>query len=284
VHPIAHALLAVAAWTLLASALAAAEPDDGAAPSGVPDPYGLGERLALVDWLREHRLPVADPGDLAALRRSYRAVTVPGPDDRADERRTLAFALWKRHGVAASDDASLADLRAQLAELDRRRAAAPPPPSGGGVTVLAPDPRQRPPSDAPPEGPPPGAEPGQRPPPPPLPPAAPGERIPAPVVQFSALVWRVPGPNGGTWRAGDGSQAFPRTLGGIAEPAPDGTQILVWKERGFVIQSCARLVDGAYQISFPAGLLHLTMIDARHCEVAFMEAGASATRTFQTGL
>src|SRR5580700_9097760 len=54
----------------------AAEAD---APVAVPDEAGLGERLALVAWLHEHQVAVADANDLPALRHAYLAKTNPAP-------------------------------------------------------------------------------------------------------------------------------------------------------------------------------------------------------------
>ena len=55
----------------------------------VPDDVGLGERLALVQWLNDHQAPPKDPEDLAALRHDYNRLAHP---DRIAAAATAAAA------------------------------------------------------------------------------------------------------------------------------------------------------------------------------------------------
>jgi acetyl esterase/lipase len=72
--PVAGVDLPPATATATSAAGAAAD-----AATDVPDEFGLGERLALVSWLRDHGAPPADPEDLAALRRDYNRLAHPAP-------------------------------------------------------------------------------------------------------------------------------------------------------------------------------------------------------------
>ncbi len=63
----------VAVQLMLLGAVAA----EAGTPSDVPDEFGLGERLALVSWLNDHHVAVADPNDVPTLRRTYVAKATP---------------------------------------------------------------------------------------------------------------------------------------------------------------------------------------------------------------
>jgi hypothetical protein len=110
---------------LLAAVLLAAE------PPAVPDPYGLGERLALMDHLREaYRLTPAPGTSVEDLRTLYAEAwrrTQPADDEAAVRRRDDAARLRRRiadrhhHEVAAS--LSLEDLQALWKQLEAQREA-----------------------------------------------------------------------------------------------------------------------------------------------------------------
>ncbi len=97
----------------------------------VPDPIGLGERLALVDWLQQHGAPPKDANDLPALRRAYQQLAHPtapssgqGPGLDADPMRAeIILQIWKRHGRNADASLPTASLQAQLSRLDDERKA-----------------------------------------------------------------------------------------------------------------------------------------------------------------
>lgn len=141
----------IAVAVCLAALAAAAEPPP------VPDPIGLGERLALIDHLQETYGRRPPPGaSLEELRRLYAAqwrARQPAPADaigedtgRADREARLRRRIGDRHGVAADpgldEDGLIALLRrldadrgerdraaiAVMAAADAGRAADPPPP------------------------------------------------------------------------------------------------------------------------------------------------------------
>ncbi len=89
--------------------------------SEVPDPYGLGERLALIAWLQDHSLPIEDPTDISRLRQRFSEALAPAPDEEwlhklAETKRLL----WIRHSVLAVGQ-DLSALEAELLDLDRRQ-------------------------------------------------------------------------------------------------------------------------------------------------------------------
>ena len=93
----------------------------------VPDPFGLGERLALVDYLREQKIAFASANDLRDLRRLYVEATAPKVDaaqleetKRRDlEKTRLRQELASRYGVTAPPDADNAALKALIAEREQ---------------------------------------------------------------------------------------------------------------------------------------------------------------------
>jgi hypothetical protein len=90
--------------------------DDG--PTTVPDPVGLGERLALIDYLHDHAQQVEPGADLAALRHQYRALLAAAagaPDKQA--RDAAALELWRTYGESATADETLAQIKARLDQL-----------------------------------------------------------------------------------------------------------------------------------------------------------------------
>lgn len=123
----------------------------GAEPPPVPDPFGLGERLALIDHLREAYGLRPEPGsDLEALRAAYATAWAarqrPADVDagRPERERRLRARIAERHGVepeAGLDEPALQALlrrldaeraardAADIAELAARDAAAPRPPA-----------------------------------------------------------------------------------------------------------------------------------------------------------
>src|SRR5687767_2478217 len=90
------------ALTCLIACVASLHAVDLSEPVDVPDDIGLGERLALVAWLGEHKIPVTDPQDLPALRLAYlkrahpERLLEPGAPKPEEERQRgeLAAALY----------------------------------------------------------------------------------------------------------------------------------------------------------------------------------------------
>ncbi len=100
----------------------------GEAPTAVPDPYGLGERLALIDWLKSNRCAIGDPQDLDGLRRRYREATAPSAPTGAARRRDeeydrLARDLWVRFSKPTQADWTHDDLRRAIADAEATQAA-----------------------------------------------------------------------------------------------------------------------------------------------------------------
>ncbi len=139
------AALLLVLCSALACGHARAEDD---APTDVPDPVGLGERLALIDYLHDHGRQVEAGADLASLRHEYRALTAKAaPSAEQAARDAAALELWRTYGESATPDETLAQLRARLDKLAAKAAsahqqelaheaddaaaadAAPPPPS-----------------------------------------------------------------------------------------------------------------------------------------------------------
>ncbi len=116
--PLSAALGLVAVQLLALGALPAAE-----VVADVPDEYGLGERLALVAWLSDHHVAVADPRDVPALRRLYatKAHPDPGPPvgSTLDEQQhaDLAAELYREFGRNPPAGASVADITTLIASL-----------------------------------------------------------------------------------------------------------------------------------------------------------------------
>jgi hypothetical protein len=106
-----------AAWSADATPAAG---DPGDTVTDVPDDVGLGERLALVQWLKDHNDPPKDAEDLPAMRREYvrlahpeRVVAAPvvpvavAPAAPVDQRRATLLAQLKKVGI--SPDPTLSD-------------------------------------------------------------------------------------------------------------------------------------------------------------------------------
>jgi hypothetical protein len=91
-------------------------------PTDVPDPYGLGERLALIDWLRSRRVEVAEGAELADLRARYRAAQQAPAADPGSDREAAALELWRRHGVSAEPGVGADEIRRRIAALDLQQA------------------------------------------------------------------------------------------------------------------------------------------------------------------
>jgi hypothetical protein len=77
----------------------------------VPDDVGLGERLALVQWLNDHKDPPKDPEDLAALRHEYNRLA--HPDRIAAAATAAAAAATTAPAVSAHRQNLLDQLRKQ---------------------------------------------------------------------------------------------------------------------------------------------------------------------------
>jgi hypothetical protein len=131
-------------------------------PPPVPDPIGLGERLALIDHLHEaYGIRVAPGATLEDLRARYAAAwsarQAPVDDGAAERCRRLRERIATRHGVEAETPADEAGLRAQLARLDAERAERDRAAIAALVAADAAAPRIDPPvetaSDAPPAAP-----------------------------------------------------------------------------------------------------------------------------------
>ena len=101
-------------------------------PVDVPDEFALGERLALVAWLGDHKIPVTDPHDLPALRLAYlkrahpERLVAPGAPTPEDERQRgeLAATLYRKHGINPPPGADVATITALIARLDAQSDAA----------------------------------------------------------------------------------------------------------------------------------------------------------------
>jgi peroxiredoxin len=142
---------------------------DVSQPVDVPDDIGLGERLALVAWLGDHKLPVADPQDLPALRLAYLKVAHPervtdpnAPTPEQDHQRgEVAAELYRKHGINPPTGANAEAIKALIARLDAQTDAAlardrdkaladgPPPSQPRAPSGAAPTPPRAAPPDAP---------------------------------------------------------------------------------------------------------------------------------------
>jgi hypothetical protein len=156
----------VLALAALAGSWAAAADE---AATDVPDPFGLGERLALIDFLHEQKITVPDGATLEQLRALYRNRSAPPAESEADRRAELVRRLWVEfhrtppagatseqlvdllNQAKAQQDAALAAEKEREAKDDAAHAgdaaprppvAAPPPaeaaPPGQDVAVAAP--------------------------------------------------------------------------------------------------------------------------------------------------
>ena len=120
------------ALTCLIAGAASLHAVDLTQPVDVPDDIGLGERLALVAWLGEQKIPVKDPQDLPALRLAYlkrahpERLVDPAALKPADERQRgeLAAALYRKHGINPPAGADVAAITALMARLDSQSDAA----------------------------------------------------------------------------------------------------------------------------------------------------------------
>jgi hypothetical protein len=134
----------------LAIVLAAAE------PPAVPDPIGLGERLALIDHLHEaYGIRVAPGATLEDLRARYAAAwaarQAPADDGGAERCRRLRERIATRHGVDVEAQVDESGLRALLARLDDERAIRDQAAIAALVAADAAAPRAAPTEEAPPD-------------------------------------------------------------------------------------------------------------------------------------
>ncbi len=89
----------------------------------VPDEFGLGERLALVAWLTDRHVAIADPNDVPALRRNYTALAHPAQTTAADsakreqQRADLAADLYRKFGRNPPVGASVDEISALITSL-----------------------------------------------------------------------------------------------------------------------------------------------------------------------
>ncbi len=122
-RPLVARLLRTARACLLASAtLSCAIAEERA--SNVVDPYGLGERLALIAYLQDRHVEVPDAASLHQLRSLYTGYLDRDYDekrrDSAERVRVLRQALVERFGVQAPADATADDLIALQRENEAR--------------------------------------------------------------------------------------------------------------------------------------------------------------------
>lgn len=117
-----RAYLPFLAALALTGSLRAADATDGSQPVDVPDPIGLGERLALIDWLHEHKIEFPADTELPALRILYIHAVHPewfaDDQEELEAREVVSAALWTRHGVNADPKLSVVELQAALKKLD----------------------------------------------------------------------------------------------------------------------------------------------------------------------
>ena len=119
-RPSWHALLLACVLNgALMSQLSAADADT---PVDVPDDIGLGERLALVVWLSDRHIPVADPTTLPALRHAYLAIAHPIQVDSSvtnaeRERADLSAELYRRFGRNPPIGAQADEIAALISDL-----------------------------------------------------------------------------------------------------------------------------------------------------------------------
>ena len=107
----------ILAFILLAVSLASSSAEEGSA-SGVPDPYGLGERLALIDYLRDHSVQPPEQADLKELRNLYSSICHPPLSDKQLAvmvdyqllRRYLAKDLREKFQISRADELSCNEL------------------------------------------------------------------------------------------------------------------------------------------------------------------------------
>lgn len=161
----------------------------GAEPPPPPDPYGLGERLALLEHLREAYGQKPAPGaTVEELRAAYAAAwaarQVPAGDELADTGAAdrvarLRHRLADRYGVEADPALDEAGLQALLRRLDGERAARDAEAIADRLAADAARPRAPSPPAAPAS-------------PPPAPAAVPAPPVQAPVADAEAYRIRFP--------------------------------------------------------------------------------------------
>jgi len=105
-------------WLLLLSVVVRLDGADET--TQVPDPLGLGERLALIDYLQTHGQSVVPGAELPALRSAYRELTTATPRAAAAEasaRDEAVLVLWRTYNVVAPEHETLAQLQNRLVDL-----------------------------------------------------------------------------------------------------------------------------------------------------------------------
>ena len=106
--PIRASHVVVALLAGLLTGLSAAD----STPVSVPDPYGLGERLAIIDYLHQQHVDVPADADLDSLRDLYRTTAAaldPAVAEQARQRQRIADLrkhLIEQYGVTLSPDAT----------------------------------------------------------------------------------------------------------------------------------------------------------------------------------
>jgi len=127
-------LVSIGLAILLCGAVFPAEANQNP-PVDVPDEFGMGERLSLVAWFRDHKIDVADPNDLPSLRAAYLRMTRPPEPDAKQEGTTakaeemsqvddLKTTLWVRHGRSIAGFPPVSELQELLRKLDGEAEAA----------------------------------------------------------------------------------------------------------------------------------------------------------------
>ena len=98
---------------------AAAQDDE----TQVPDPLGLGERLALIDYLQTHGQSTTPGEDINLLRAAYRDLTgtaASAADAYKSARDEAVLVLWRSYNVVAPQHETLAQLQKRLVDLAHR--------------------------------------------------------------------------------------------------------------------------------------------------------------------
>ena len=116
----------------LMTCLSSAAAVDLSVPVDVPDEIGLGERLAIIAWLGDHKIPVVDPQDLPALRLAYIKRAHPNmlidaktsSPEQNQQRGELAAALYRKHGINPPVNADVVAITTLIARLDAESEAA----------------------------------------------------------------------------------------------------------------------------------------------------------------
>jgi hypothetical protein len=95
-------------------------------PTDVPDPFGLGERLALIDWLQGKAVSIPEGATLEQLRRLYQTAAHPDQDPAlkaAALREELQRKLWTDYGIVPPPECSVEQLQDLIATAEQKKLA-----------------------------------------------------------------------------------------------------------------------------------------------------------------